>query len=133
MDLVLDEPYFENYAKNKFVRINVGVSKSGSVIYRLAEIKGVVENGAPSKYRVETKETRALLNLSIGKNKKNFRLDVVSNSRVTAEEFIVWKNTMEKEDCPIVSCQVARARRQASEHMRRHFVYTGVLVSFLFC
>ncbi|BFZ65343.1 RNA polymerase-associated protein rtf1 [Saitoella coloradoensis] len=87
-------PAFENAIRDAFVRINIGQDR-GENVYRVAQIKGVVEKG--KTYNVEGTPTNLRLECQHGKAVKDFEMSFVSSSPITEKEYARWVKTCEDE------------------------------------
>ncbi|KAK3743020.1 hypothetical protein QZH41_009282 [Actinostola sp. cb2023] len=81
-------PYFADAIIGCFVRIGIG-SHEGRPVYRVAEIRGVCETA--KVYSLGTTKTNKGLKLRHGPQERVFRLEFVSNQRITETEFQRWK------------------------------------------
>jgi len=80
--------YFDKTVKGAFVRYSIGSNKSGKIIYIICEIEDVVEES--EYYRIDQAsqaKTNKYLILRHGKTKKKLKIDGVSNTPFTQEEF----------------------------------------------
>lgn len=75
-------PIFEDMVAGAYVRMGVGQER-GQPVYRLAQITGVAERKASKFYKLEQDMTDVKLVLAIGKDKRDFTMEMVSNSDVT--------------------------------------------------
>jgi len=91
-------PFFSLVAKGAFVRINIG-QNSGSPVYRIGEILDVVETS--KVYQLGNTRTNKGLKLRHGTNERVFRLEYVSNSPVSDQEFKRWRETLIKQNIPL--------------------------------
>lgn len=73
---------------NCFVRIGIG-QYQGRSVYRAAEIVDVVETG--KVYLVGKIRTNIGTKLRFGKEERVFRLEFISNQRISPQEFTKWK------------------------------------------
>ncbi|UJR09158.1 hypothetical protein I4U23_013406 [Adineta vaga] len=87
-------PFFPKVAKGAFVRINIG-QNNGSPVYRICEIRDVVETG--KIYNLGATRTNKGLRLKHGHNERVFRLEFVSNSEISDSEFKRWRETTIKQ------------------------------------
>ncbi|KAM9993201.1 hypothetical protein ACTFIZ_011173 [Dictyostelium cf. discoideum] len=87
----VDQPYFERYAPNFFVRVVIG-SHLNNPIYRIAEIVEI--RTGHKQYKIENKETDKLLVLSYAGSTKEFGIENVSNNAITPAEHEKWISDM---------------------------------------
>lgn len=93
VEKLLERIFFEDAVSDAFVRVCSGIRKeNGKPLYRFAQIHSVVDYN--KEYQFNTTTTDRAFNLIFGKSKKIFRIDVVSNSPPTLEEFQRWKDEM---------------------------------------
>lgn len=91
--------YFDKTVKGAFVRYSIGANKVGKVIYIICEIEDVVED--TEYYRIDQASqvsTNKYLILRHGKTKKKLKIDGVSNTPFTAEEFTSYLARLAKDD-----------------------------------
>ncbi|XP_039265934.2 RNA polymerase-associated protein RTF1 homolog [Styela clava] len=84
-------PFFKETIAGCFVRIGIG-NNNGRPVYRVAEIMDVVETA--KVYQLDKLRTNRGLRLRHGQQERVFRLEFVSNSDFTENEFFKWKETM---------------------------------------
>jgi len=88
MEKFVHLPFFKKLVMNCFVRIGIG-QYQGRSVYRAAEIVDVVETG--KVYLVGKMRTNIGLKLKFGKEERVFRLEFISNQRISPQEFTKWK------------------------------------------
>jgi len=88
MEKFVHLPFFKKLVMNCFVRIGIG-QYQGRSVYRAAEIVDVVETG--KVYMVGKMRTNIGTKLKFGKEERVFRLEFISNQRISPQEFIKWK------------------------------------------
>lgn len=88
MEKFVHLPFFKKLVPNCFVRIGIG-QHQGRSVYRAAEIIDVVETG--KVYLVGKVRTNIGLKLRFGKQERVFRLEFISNQRISPQEFNKWK------------------------------------------
>merc|ERR1712083_996351 len=88
MEKFVHLPFFKKLVMNCFVRIGIGQFQGRSV-YRAAEIIDVVETG--KVYFVGKIRTNVGTKLKFGKEERVFRLEFISNQRISPQEFVKWK------------------------------------------
>ncbi|KAF6023352.1 RTF1 [Bugula neritina] len=84
-------PFFKKTICGCFVRIGIG-NKDGYPVYRCAEIVDVVETA--KIYQLGTTRTNKGLKLRFGASERVYRLEFVSNSKFTEQEFFKWKEAI---------------------------------------
>ncbi|EDV20240.1 uncharacterized protein TRIADDRAFT_61226 [Trichoplax adhaerens] len=93
-------PFFAETVVGCFVRVGIG-SHEGKQIYRVAEIIDVIESGRV--YNLNKTSTNKVLHLRHGLDEQNFRMEYVSNSNFTDNEFLKWKTKMKELDLNLPS------------------------------
>merc|ERR1712083_1203580 len=88
MEKFVHLPFFKKLVMNCFVRIGIG-QYQGRSVYRAAEIVDVVETG--KVYFVGKIRTNIGTKLKFGKEERVFRLEFISNQRISPQEFVKWK------------------------------------------
>lgn len=88
MEKFVHLPFFKKLVMNCFVRIGIG-QYQGRSVYRAAEIVDVVETG--KVYLVGKMRTNIGCKLKFGKEERVFRLEFISNQRISPQEFTKWK------------------------------------------
>lgn len=88
-------PFFNKTCTGCFVRIGIG-NNEGRPVYRVAEVVEVVETA--KIYQLGSTRTNKGLKLRHGTQERVFRLEFVSNSEFTDNEFREWKKTMMRQD-----------------------------------
>lgn len=82
---------FEDTVVGAFVRVNIGeAGEKGGSQYKICEIVGLAQASQP--YAFGTKKVDKELIVKHGKNKRNFKMIVISNSKFTPAEFSQWRN-----------------------------------------
>jgi hypothetical protein len=106
--------YFDKDVKGAFVRYSIGPNKSGQLIYIICEIEDVVED--TDYYRIDQSsqvKTNKYLVLRHGKTKKKLKLDGVSNTPFTPEEFSSYLTRLAKDGFkPVTLDQVDTKARE---------------------
>ena len=96
----IDEPYFKDFIKNKYVRLSIGsrVSKSTGDkkrVYRLGEIIGVQTLAKTYKLlENDKKKSNSGIIIRIGKQERAWEINFVSNDGFKDYEFEEWKERM---------------------------------------
>ena len=111
-------PFFKRLAVGCFVRIGIGSDPaSGRPVYRCSEIADVVETA--KIYVVGKARTNVGLKLKFGQQERVFRLafisnsprlEFISNSAWTPQEFLKWKVTCEEANMALPSLQFVRTK-----------------------
>jgi RNA polymerase-associated protein RTF1 len=115
----LGEPYWDK-VRGLFVRVGVGMTydpvtrEPTRPVYKLAEI--VDFEPGPKTYKLTVKKTNLLLHCKLGTSIKSFRIEYISNSGVTEDEFNYWVKIMQKAKLPILTPQEVSQRRQQIEY-----------------
>ncbi|XP_076799896.1 RNA polymerase-associated protein RTF1 homolog [Clavelina lepadiformis] len=86
-------PMFREVVLGCYVRIGIG-SHEGKPVYRMAEIVDVVETA--KIYHLGKVRTNLGFRLKHGQQTRVFRLEFISNSKLTDSEFSKWKQAMEE-------------------------------------
>eukprot|EP01006_Ploeotia_vitrea_P040856 TRINITY_DN66467_c1_g1_i1.p2 TRINITY_DN66467_c1_g1~~TRINITY_DN66467_c1_g1_i1.p2 ORF type:complete len:565 (-),score=364.59 TRINITY_DN66467_c1_g1_i1:71-1708(-) len=128
LERLVDEPYFEDYVKGKFVRVGIGQNSSGPV-YRLCQVVNVADYARA--YDFAGAKIRRGLTLKYGKAERVFRMNLVSNRSPTLTEFQQWVAEMSRHSLEIPCQEEARASFRLAEHMRKTFVYDEETVAQL--
>ncbi|CAH1791151.1 unnamed protein product [Owenia fusiformis] len=84
-------PFFAKTVIGCYVRIGIG-NHDGKAVYRCAEIIEVCETG--KVYQLGTTRTNKGLRLRYANSERVYRLEFVSNSDFTENEFFKWKESM---------------------------------------
>jgi len=87
-------PFFKETVIGCFVRLSVGI-KDGKQMYRIAEITDVSQG--PVAYDLEATKTDKLVKCKHGRDERNFRIQYVSNTEFSENEFNEWKSRMERD------------------------------------
>ena len=102
-------PFFKRLAVGCFVRIGIGSDPaSGRPVYRCSEISDVVETA--KIYVVGKARTNVGLKLKFGQQERVFRLEFISNSAWTPQEFVKWKVTCEEANMALPSLELVRTK-----------------------
>lgn len=89
LEKFINLPIFDKTVIGCFVRINIGNNANHKIVYRVAEIVGVVETG--KVYNFASGRTNKGLRLKHGSQERVFRLEFVSNQDFTQTEFDKWR------------------------------------------
>ncbi|KAI1289366.1 RNA polymerase-associated protein RTF1 -like protein [Halotydeus destructor] len=93
-------PFFGPTSVGCFARVGLGINKTtGDQVYRVTQITEVNEGARIYGVNPPTNsvKTNKVFKMRHGKDERVFRLEYLSNSPVTANEFSQWKERMEKE------------------------------------
>lgn len=98
-------PFFENTVKGCFARVCIGADSTNKKIqvYRLCEIREVDPEVTSRPYECEGTTTNRRLKLKHGEAVRSFRMDLMSNSLVTSDEYNRWMRTTQEEKQKIIS------------------------------
>ncbi|VDN06337.1 unnamed protein product [Thelazia callipaeda] len=94
-------PFFNKTVIGCFVRIGIGRNKEGRSVYRAAQILDVVETA--KVYQLESTRTNKGFKLKHGKEERVYRLEFVSNSDFTVQEFNKWHEAMKSNNLAILT------------------------------
>ncbi|KAG5679601.1 hypothetical protein PVAND_009161 [Polypedilum vanderplanki] len=89
LEKFINLPIFDKTVTGCFVRINIGNNANQKIVYRVAEIVGVVETA--KVYNFASGRTNKGLRLKHGSQERVFRLEFVSNQDFTQSEFDKWR------------------------------------------
>jgi RNA polymerase-associated protein RTF1 len=90
----MNKPYFRKLVPGFFVRVVIG-EHLGERVYRMAEV--VELHDGNKTYRLEKQQTNLVLLLRhAGSSPRPFRMEFVSDSPITGEEFREWVSAMHK-------------------------------------
>lgn len=111
IDAYLYHPGFSDLLQGCFARINVGRDKAGNSVYRLCNIARVFEGG--KSYKVGRCTTKLRSVLTIGSSEREATLDLISNGKLTLEEYNYW--TQEAKTSKIKSINERAVLRKANQ------------------
>jgi len=114
-------PFFADVAKGAFVRINIG-QNNGEPVYRICEIRDVVETG--KVYNLGLTRTNKGLRLNHANNERVFRLEYVSNNEISETEFQRWREAMIKQGVSLPTLDDLENKIKEIEK-RKHYVYNN--------
>ena len=100
---LINEPYFDKIIQNTFVRIFIG-KNNGIDMYMMAEVIGVIHSSR--SYKFENKHTDVKLVLAAGDSRREFRPNIVSNSRITEYEFKAYVTVTQKSHGKLLTVKV---------------------------
>ncbi|VDO43202.1 unnamed protein product, partial [Onchocerca flexuosa] len=98
---IVHAPFFNKTVIGCFVRIGIGKNKEGRSVYRAAQILDVVETA--KVYQLENTRTNKGLKLKHGEEERVYRLEFVSNSEFTNQEFNKWYDAMKSNNLAILT------------------------------
>jgi RNA polymerase-associated protein RTF1 len=108
MEKFVHLPFYKKLVQNCFVRIGIGNNPQGRPVYRAAEIVEVVETG--KVYYLGKVRTNIGLKLRFGKQDRVFRLEFISNQRITPQEFNKWKETCEESNVALPTIEFVKSK-----------------------
>ena len=109
MEKFVHLPFFKKLVMNCFVRIGIGQFQGRSV-YRAAEIIDVVETG--KVYFVGKIRTNVGTKLKFGKEERVFRLEFISNQRISPQEFTKWKEACADANLTLPTIESVKAKEK---------------------
>ncbi|XP_002989964.2 protein RTF1 homolog [Selaginella moellendorffii] len=123
------EPFFEEVIVGCFVRIGIGMSNSGTSMYRLCLVKNVDATEPDKPYKFENRTTHKYLNCTWGDDSSAARWQMVraSDQAPTDDEIDAWKAEVAKSDSPGISKSAVRDKAEALEKIAS-FVYSAAAV-----
>ena len=108
----LFEPYFNDLIKNLYVRVWIGQrrnSKGGQThVYRACKIVGTQKYPKAYKLTDKTQTSSVGLVVSFGRSKRVFKITTISDSPINENEFIEWKQQMNKDGLHLPSANDLR-------------------------
>ncbi|XP_032241645.2 RNA polymerase-associated protein RTF1 homolog [Nematostella vectensis] len=110
-------PFFAKTLAGCFVRIGIG-NHDGRPVYRVAEIKDVVETA--KVYSLGATKTNKGLKLMHGPQERVFRLEFVSNQRISETEFQRWKEECEAHGIPLPTLDDVEKKVKDIEEAKNH-------------
>merc|ERR1712223_132495 len=109
MEKFVHLPFFKKLVMNCFVRIGIG-QYQGRSVYRAAEIVDVVETG--KVYFVGKIRTNIGTKLKFGKEERVFRLEFISNQRISPQEFVKWKEACADANLTLPTIESVKAKEK---------------------
>ncbi|CAN1284193.1 Protein RTF1 homolog [Linum perenne] len=124
----LMEPWFDELIVGCFVRVGIGMSRSGP-IYRLSLVKNVDAADPDRPYKLEHKTTYKYLNCFWGNESSaaRWQMAMVSDSVPTEEEYRLWKKEVEKSNGRMPSRQEINEKKEAIKKTNT-YVYSAATV-----
>jgi len=107
MEKFVHLPIFKKLVMNCFVRIGIG-QYQGRSVYRAAEIVDVVETG--KVYFFGKMRTNIGTKLKFGKEERVFRLEFISNQRISPQEFVKWKEACHEANINLPTIESVKAK-----------------------
>eukprot|EP01029_Cantina_marsupialis_P012988 TRINITY_DN2880_c0_g1_i1.p1 TRINITY_DN2880_c0_g1~~TRINITY_DN2880_c0_g1_i1.p1 ORF type:complete len:641 (-),score=221.79 TRINITY_DN2880_c0_g1_i1:438-2360(-) len=115
------EPFFEEIVKDTFVRVHIGANKAGQPVYRVARVVRVVPYRKQYTLPGTTVHTKKGLELQVGKSKRAFSMDYISNSRITEEEFKRYRRDWFDAGLPLIKMdELMMIRNQIQKTTKGH-------------
>jgi hypothetical protein len=119
MENIIKEPYFEKAVVGCYVRVLIGEIPSDEpngkceAIYRMGLINGIERGQRPYKLLDTDATTSIRLKVIIGKQiKHNVKITLTSNSRITENEFSIYKKDMDNtRGCKMLTKREASSKR----------------------
>ena len=107
MEKFVHLPLFKRLVQQCFVRIGIG-QHQGRSVYRAAEITDVVETG--KIYLVGKVRTNVGLKLKFGKQERVFRLEFISNQRISPQEFNKWREACDEANVTLPTVEFVKSK-----------------------
>lgn len=104
-------PQFADLSRGMLLRLAIGIGKDGSQVYRVVEIREVVDYHR--QYKINDLTTKKAALLRYGKQERIFRLDVISNSPITQSEFQRWMEVCKEDGLPVLNKYSCKKRHEA--------------------
>jgi RNA polymerase-associated protein RTF1 len=123
------EPFFEKIIVGCFVRIGIGMSRSGQSTYRLCMVKNVDATDPDKQYKFENRTTYKYLNCFWGSESSAARWQMarVSDSPPLEKEFTDWEREVERSGGRMISRAEVEEKRIALKEINK-FVYSAETV-----
>lgn len=100
-------PQFDDLSRGCLLRLSIGF-KGNEQVYRPVELCKIVKYHRT--YKINDVITNKAAVVRYGKSERTFRLDVVSNSDITEQEFDRWITTLKEEHQPIITKKASQSR-----------------------
>uniref|UniRef100_A0A7S3JUH0 Plus3 domain-containing protein n=1 Tax=Aureoumbra lagunensis TaxID=44058 RepID=A0A7S3JUH0_9STRA len=104
-------PWFDDIVIGQYVRLGIGQGNDKVMQYRLCEVTGV-KIVAERPYSLEDIMTEKRLVLRIGRNERVWKMDTISNTRISWQELEKWKSKLLEDRMKIPSKKKLFARRK---------------------
>ncbi len=101
------------------LRVNVGADKHGQPTYRIAELKRFVPSSRVYFIKAGT-PTDLAVRAVIAKSERDLRMDVISNSPFTPEEFNYWLKGLEESKAKLPYSSIGAAKKKISQLKEFH-------------
>lgn len=98
-------PGFHDAVPGCFVRVSVGANRQGRPVYRLCQVRRVVEH---KPYKVGERVVDEAVVASMADSERTIRFDTCSDSPVDQEEFDFWKTRMDEAGLSLPTVRRAR-------------------------
>lgn len=98
-------PGFHDAVPGCFVRVSVGANRQGRPVYRLCQVRRVVEH---KPYKVGERVVDEAIVASMADSERTVRFDTCSDSPVDQEEFDFWKTRMDEAGLSLPTVRRAR-------------------------
>lgn len=94
-------PQFADLSRGMLMRLAIGIGKDSCQVYRVVEVREIVTYHR--QYKINDITTNKAALLRYGKQERVFRLDVISNSSITENEFSRWMEVCKEDGLPILN------------------------------
>jgi len=120
----VDEPFFEQVIGG-FVRLGIGADPQtpDRIVYRMCEIEAITKTNVAYAVEKRKKVDKQLL-LRHGRDKREFRIEVISNGVLDETEFLAWRATMLKSRRKIPTKSDAEAYVKRISDTVKNYVYS---------
>eukprot|EP00262_Sarcandra_glabra_P006861 TRINITY_DN19420_c0_g1_i1.p1 TRINITY_DN19420_c0_g1~~TRINITY_DN19420_c0_g1_i1.p1 ORF type:complete len:651 (-),score=169.25 TRINITY_DN19420_c0_g1_i1:220-2172(-) len=123
------EPFFEELIVGCFVRVGIGMSRSGQSIYRLCMVRNVDATDPDRQYKLENRTTHKYLNCIWGNESSAARWQMarVSDAALLEKEFDEWVREVGRSNGRMPSRREVAEKKEAIEKINS-FVYSAATV-----
>ncbi|GLJ08916.1 hypothetical protein SUGI_0098580 [Cryptomeria japonica] len=123
------EPFFEKIIVGCFVRIGIGISRSGQRIYRLCMVRNVDATDADKQYKFENRITHKYLDCVWGSDDSaaRWQMERVSDSPPLEKEFKEWEREVERTEGRTLGKADVEEKKNALNDIN-NFVYSAETV-----
>lgn len=115
---IVHAPFFAKAVIGCFVRMNVGGRARDRGTYMVSKIVGVVETA--KVYQLEDTLTNKGFEFEDDRRGHSYRLEYVSNSKITESEASVYFDGMRSEDMPIITMDVVEKKEKLIKEAMNH-------------
>lgn len=123
IESTVNEPYFESLVRQSFVRVSLGM-KQGVAVYLMAEIKSVKDSF--KSYKLDNgKQTSVRLDLAIGNSIKRFRISLISNRRISENEYNEYIGRLKSNNIAPMTVNAVTNRRKELKELTQNHKYTN--------